>query len=646
MGIIDDGFARLREQRHPHRIRLIEHHAVETPKLVSVALDALPALIQERTLAYLADPAPGRALLLALPAGSGKTTAMVALAEAVASQGRRVIYSGPRHDLFDDLMAMSERRDWWYHWQPRRLGDEEQETTCRWAPQMERWLARGYEAMKFCANPRICGWTYINNSCPYHRQKGQTRPIIYAQHQHIAVGHPLMEQSSLVIGDELPLGAFLHPWLIPASHIVVKECPREIENLLWTIRSLCSATAPDGGWSGPALLHALGGAQHIVDMVEEHNSLTVGVEFWEPKIKDPNAVDELDYRHLPLLLVMLRDEANTALAGSSDWVRRVHITVDGLKLLLRRRPQKLPPHVIWCDATGDPRLYELLLNMPVEVIQPHVEMQGTVHQVWTSVNNRTSIGAEHDNEKAKQIKLQIDRIRQMGGYLNPGVITYKATRDLFAGDGHFGAERGTNRLVDRDALIVIGTPQPPTPSLVETASMVFDSRVLPFNTTWTLRYTSYQGTHYEIETSGFWDDPDLHIILQQYREAELVQALHRARPLRQAVDVWLLTSLPLPGIQPVLYSTQELFGAPKGVDPYKWPAMLQWVNERLDTSGIVVSTDVTDEFVVNLDTARKYMKAMAQQLNLVVTTAPSTGRGRPAMAIVRPAECKVFGHGE
>jgi hypothetical protein len=296
----------------------------------------------------------------------------------------------------------------------------------------------------------------------------------------------------------------------------------------------------------------------------------------------------------------------------------------------------LPPHVIWCDATGDPRLYELLLNMPVEVVQPHVKMQGTVHQVWTSVNNRTSIGAEHDNEKAKQIKLQIDHIRRKGGYLNPAVITYKATRDMFAGDGHFGAERGTNRLSDRDALIVIGTPQPPTPSLVETASMVFDSRTLPFNTTWTLRYTSYHGTRYEIETSGFWDDPDLHIILQQYRESELVQALHRARPLRQAVDVWLLTSLPLPGIQPVLYSVQELFGAPKGVDPYKWPAMLQWTSERLDTHDMVVSTDVTDEYVVNLDTARKYMKAMAQQLNLVVTTAPSTGRGRPAMAIIRP----------
>ena len=636
MGIVDDAFERLRNQRHPHKIRLIDHHTVETLPPVSVALDALPALIQERTAAYLAEPSPGRALLLALPAGSGKTTAMVALAEAVAEQGRRVIYSGPRHDLFDDLMAMSQHRDWWYHWQPRRLGDEERDATCRWAPQMDRWLARGYEAMTFCANARICGWNYINSVCPYHRQKNEISPIIYAQHQHIAVGHPLMGQASLVIGDELPLGAFLHPWLIPASHIVVKECPHDIEQLLWTMRSLCITTAPEGGWSGSALLEALGGAQYISDMIAENEQLTVGVEFWDPDIRSPDAVDTIDFRHLPTLLMMLRDEANTALAGSSDWVRRVHITVDGLKLLLRRRPKMLPPHVIWCDATGDPRLYELLLNMPVEVVQPHVKMQGTVHQVWTSVNNRTSIGAEHDNEKAKQIKLQIDHIRRKGGYLNPAVITYKATRDMFAGDGHFGAERGTNRLSDRDALIVIGTPQPPTPSLVETASMVFDSRTLPFNTTWTLRYTSYHGTRYEIETSGFWDDPDLHIILQQYRESELVQALHRARPLRQAVDVWLLTSLPLPGIQPVLYSVQELFGAPKGVDPYKWPAMLQWTSERLDTHDMVVSTDVTDEYVVNLDTARKYMKAMAQQLNLVVTTAPSTGRGRPAMAIIRP----------
>lgn len=638
MGLTDDAFARLRAQRHPHKIRLIDDHAVQAPTPVSVALDTLPALIQERAAAYLADPAPGRALLLALPAGSGKTTAMVALAESFASLGKRIIYSGPRHDLFDDLMAMSERRDWWYHWQPRREGNEEQDATCRWAPQMERWLSRGYEAMKFCTNPRVCGWNYVNSVCPYHAQRNRRQPIIYAQHQHIAVGHPLMETTSLVIGDELPLGAFLYPWLIPASHVVVAGAARDIDDMLWELRAMCNDTAPEGGWSGPALIERLGGAQEVADFVERHAQLTVGVEFFDPDLSDPNAVDKLDYLHLPVLLSLLYQEASFALAGNEDWVRRVHCTTDGLKLLLRRRPKLLPPHVIWCDATGDPRLYELLLGMPVEVVQPHVEMQGTIHQVHTSVNNRTSIGEAHDNEKAKQIQLQIDHIRRTRGYLNPGIITYKATRDLFAGDGHFGAERGTNRLVDRDALIVIGTPQPPTPSLVETAAMVFDKRMLSFNTTWTLRYMQYHGTRYEIEVSGFWDDADLQVILQQYREAELVQALHRARPLRQAVDVWLLTSIPLPGIQPKLYSVKELLGSPTGVDPYKWPGMLQWANERLDSTGMIVSTDVTDEFVVDLKTARRYMQSMAQQLNAKVTTAPATGRGRPAMALVRSSE--------
>jgi hypothetical protein len=629
---------RLQRRRHLRTIPL-----ASGPIMQATALEQLPAIITEATSAYLSDPQPKRALLLALPAGSGKTTAMVQLAEAVASQGKRVMYSAPRHDLFEDLMQMAQRPEWWYHWQPRHEGSDVKDATCRYAKQMERWLTRGYSAMALCSKPKVCGYQYVQNVCPYHKQSSNSAPIIFSQHQHIAVGHPLLETCQLVIGDEMPMGAFLHPWLIPAPYIVVQNCEIEVEKMLWTLRTLCDRTAPEGGWSGPALLDALGGVEYLRDMLEEHKRMPIDMDMLDPPLRDVNDVDRIDYLHLPVLISLLTQEVEAAAAGQSDWVRRVHCTTDGLKLLMRRSPKELPAHVIWCDATGDHRLYERLLKMPVEVVRPHVEMQGKVYQVYSSLNNIRSIRGSDDGQKIRELNLQVEFIRTSRSYRNLGIITYKGVKDALFADGHFGAERGTNRLVDRDALVVIGTPQPPHPAMLENAAMVFDERMRPFNATWTSRDIPFDGTGHAYPVSGFWDDPDLNLMLTQAREAELIQALHRVRPLRQVVDIWLLTNLPLPGIAPTLMSVQELFGAPEKVDPYRWLEILNWCTKRLDSHGIIISTDIRESFHVNLDTARKYMIAIARELKLQVTTAPAQGRGRPAMALIPGPECKELG---
>lgn len=637
MNLIDDALSGLRKssaQLYERRRSLRPAELSRAEQEPPTSLEDLPDMIRQRTAAYLDDPNPQRALLLALPAGSGKTTAMVALAETVAAQGKRVIYSGPRHDLFIDLMDMAQRPDWWHHWQPRRIGEDSLNTTCRWSPQMERWLSRGYEAMKFCTNSRICGWAYVEDGCPYHAQRRQQRPIIYAMHQHVAVGHPLMEQASLVIGDELPLGAMLYSWLIPSSHIVVKSDDEEVERVLWSLRELCTRTAPEGGWSGPALLQALGGAEHVHELIQSHSGFQIDADMMTPQLRDPDDVDQTDYLFLPALLSILGQESSASIDGQEDWIRRVHCTTDGLKLLMRRRPKRLPPHVIWCDATGDPRMYERLLGMPIEIVRPNVVMQGTIYQIHDSLNNRSALASDLDSPKMRQLRQQVEQIGATHQYQSSATITYKGVRELFEADGHFGAERGTNRLADKDALIVIGTPQPPQTQIIEIAAMLFDERIRKFNTAWTTRDIAYEGRAHAYPVAGFWDEPDLHIVLQQYREAELIQTLHRARPLRRRVDIWLLTNIPLPGITPELLSVQELFNAPAGVDPYRWPALIEWAAERIDRHGMLVSTDIAEYLGMQQKAAREYMYVIAGQLNLTVGNAPSTGRGRPALAIL------------
>lgn len=597
---------------------------------------------------YLAEPSPGRALLLALPPGSGKTTAMVAAAESEARQGRRVLYAGPRHDLFGDLMALAGKPTWWYEWQPRHAGSDERDPTCRWAPQMDRWIARGYQAIDFCSQSRVCGWKYLNEHCPYHQQRHVWQPIIYVQHQHVSLTHPLMSQASLLIGDELPIGAFLNPWRIPRGNIVIRDCAEDIDDLLTTLWRLCHEAAPEeaGGWSGPTLLAHLGGAEAVLELCEAHGTLRPGIDLEPPEVSDPHAVDKLDYAHLPYLLSLLEQEARAHLTGMADWVRRVRVNVDGLTLYMRRRPGRLPSHIIWCDGTGDGRLYERLLGMPVEVIRPRVEMAGTVYQMYASLNNRAALGWGVDSDQDRQrvchkianLKAEIDQILSRG-YARPAIISYKSVIDDLAGEhlerGHFGAERGTNRLSECDCLIVVGTPQPPPPDIERMAAMLFDDRMRPFDLTWSTKEVPYDGQPWAWPIGGFWGDPDLQLLLEQLRDAELLQAVHRARPLRRRVDVYLLTNAPIAGLPVELISLHDLFGAPHGVDPYRWPAIRRYVAERVAAVGSITAPELADWAGIAPPTARRYAEALAQQDGYTIAAQKTGGRGRPPIALVK-----------
>lgn len=615
-----------------------------------LTVDELPAMIHKRVAEYLAEPAPGYALLLALPAGSGKTTALVQTAEQHASGAQRVIYAGPRHDFFLDIQAIAQRPHWWYEWQPRHGGTDTLEATCRWAPQMERWLARGYQAIEMCRNARICGWDYLKHDCPYHAQRAITQPIIFAQHQHVAIKHPLMEQASLLIGDELPLTAFLHHWIIPPASITLDSADAEIHGLLYKLRELTTLAAPrKGGWSGPQLMAEIGGAAYVADLCERY-SLMSDSDLISPHLSDPYDVDKAEYAHLPVLLSLLKQEANAGLRGLADYVRRVKVNPEGLHLLMRRRPGHLPAHIVWCDATGNADVYQRLLGMPVEVIRPRVKMAGTIYQVWSSLNNKYQLRGltDHTDEqkqararKGHDLKAQIDHILSKG-YQKPAVISYKDLLDELAPEvqerGHFGAERGTNRLAECDCLIVVGTPMPPQPDLLEAAAMLYDDQQEPFNMEWSVTDRQFYGTDQAYPIGGYWGDSRLQSLVDQFREAELMQAVHRARPLRREVDVYLLTNAAVPGLPVTLTSLHQLFDAPEGVDPYRWPGVRAWVRERLAQVGSVTASEIAERAGVQWAAGRRYLEALAAQDGYQVRKVKQD-RGKPALALVKGLPC-------
>lgn len=599
-------------------------------------------MIEQAITDYLADPMPSAMLLIAAPAGIGKTTLGVRAAESAAAGGQKVMYVGPRKEFFADLQALASRPQWWYAWQSRHGGDAHGlGATCRWASQIAVWQQRGYDARTFCSNPRICGWNYIHSSCKYYAQEQHAKDIIYAQYEHVAMGHLLLTKMSLVIGDELPIRAFLHPWHIPTGAIVPPDIePGPIADLVQRLHTL--ASVPKVIWSGPDLLDALGGAAHI-EHVSRQFRQDVSFAAYQPDLRSADGAEDVPYFHIPWLLGLLNREAERAKDGKES-ISRVRVDSSGLTLLLRRAPSALPPHVIWLDATANSTLYETLFRRPVQVVRPDVALMGRVRQIWAGLNNKMGLAGEGGLPGAKvdHVKRQIGRILERG-YKRPAFISYKdLVRSLLPADhghtdalAHFGGSRGTNRLQECDCLIVVGAPQPPTPQLLDMAAMLYHERDEPFDTTWSTFDRPYAGQEWAWPIGGFWNDPQLHTLLDQSRESELIQAVHRARPLIRDVDVWLLTNVPLDNLPVELISLRELFDAPEGVDPYRWPEVMQLAETRMEQSDIVTTADLVDAGLCKQAAARRYLDALAARFDWQTITAPANGRGRPPLACVK-----------
>ncbi len=221
---------------------LVQQARPARPTETAVNLEAARALVWEAMQEYVWLEHPEHALLIRGVPGLGKTTLGVQLAEYVAGIDhlRHVLYAGPRRDLWGDLCEKMESPDLWYNWLPRQ---GEGPTTCHHADAMARWLARGYDAMDFCSNSRICGWDYVNGGCPYHAQKTVEAPIVFGQHQHLALGHPLMKRFRFLIVDENPLQSFLHYWQIPAKFVLPSGMPitSSLTDLVHTLEVLAAS---------------------------------------------------------------------------------------------------------------------------------------------------------------------------------------------------------------------------------------------------------------------------------------------------------------------------------------------------------------------------------------------------------------------
>jgi hypothetical protein len=505
---------------------------------------------------------------------------------------------------------------------------------------MNAWLARGYDAVRFCEG--VCGWDYFNQGCVYTAQKRRPERALYVQHQHITLGHPL--PFDVVIGDESPISAFLHEWEIPARWVLPPGMdPTEpLTEILAHLAQVVGLT--EKALMGPPLLELLAPAAEIVDACERFE-LPIGALVAGDRIHRPEEASERPYFHLPELVALLGREARAAAEGR-PCPSRIIASPGKLTLLLRRRPDpaKLPPHIIWLDGTGQPRIYQELFQRPVEVVDIAPPMQGRIFQVVDRSNGKTSLTAGRDpgsKRRVQQAERMVERIVSEHGYQRPVVITYKglAEQDALFGEierAHFYAARGTNAYETADAIFILGAPQPATYDVVKLAKMVFFEREAAFRVEWVTQprpyaYVAPDGLGRTYPTSGFWHDADLQVLLEALREDEIIQAAHRGRPINQPVDIWLLTNVPVWGLPPTeLLTMRDVLGAPEGVDVFRWAE----VQALIDSQDTITVADIK-ALGLHYDTASSYVEKIAELPGWEKAAIKTGRRGLPPKAAQR-----------
>jgi len=606
-----------------------------------ITLDAARERVESALDAYLDEPEPDYALLIKALPGTGKTTAGVRASEILATKHQRVLYAGPRHDFYGDIMEIAADPDLWYEWLPRQAESETKIETCKYAEQIDLWLTRGYRGIDFCE--RICGWDHVGNGCVYHGQKKRHEPCIFGQHQHVSMGHPL--EFSVVIGDESPLGAFCWVRRIPGRWVTVPGIAKghPLAVVLTGLRSLCEQGVTTDGES---LLGHLGGAAFVAQACAEAD-IPLDPHYLAPDIQNAKDVAEVPYAYLHQLVPILEREAGAAAQGI-QYLHRVVVHKGHLQLYLRRPvDDKLPRYIAWLDATADERIYRACLQRKVRVVDAQPELRGRIYQVWSRANGKGTLLSKEGvlTPKAGQLEAQVRRVIERGGYQSPAIISFQKVVDgtpTFEAmpNSHFYAARGTNALEDCDALIVAGTPQPRATDIQTIAVMLFQERLEAFTAHWSAKWQSYNyigpdGKGARWPVGGFWGEPDLVAVLWSLREAEIIQAAHRARPVNREVDIWLLTNLPVRELPPTeLMSLRELYGAPEGVRVFGWSGALDWARswpEPHFTTG-----DMVRGIDIDWHTARKYVQALAQEHPgefRLIQAEPGRGCGRPGLVV-------------
>jgi len=486
--------------------------------------------------AYDQDGEPG-ALLLRVPAGVGKTHALVKFAQVWAKQsGARVLWAAGAHSAWDDIQALRHADgsplfdpDAWFHWQGiTRVDEVTGEPLCRYAAAQEKWARLGYKAWDLCW--RLCAGDGHLAECPFRQQANTKRRCILGMHNHLTTGISLSD-FTLAIVDELPLGAFVDERFIPASGMLV-QARGPLATLLIGLKYLVGTLHRKQFLAARELFEARvpimdGGTVERVRIGDLLGDVFAQLEVFEdvlPKVPFVGAAEDvfdLDYWYVQDLLLLAVVEYEAWRAGWTDWAHRWWLSGSGLHMIRRAEVwDKLPLKRVILDATGRAGLYQMLFNDTgiAQVYSPDVPRVGRWVQVAGRLNSKrqlykikreidiTANGKRTRKRQVETTAMYREGIQIMAALADQhdarvvGLVCYldieeEARADLEAlgyevKTRHFNNLRGTNVFIKDeqaeggigkiDVLFVWGTPSPRFADVVNIATALDPERRRPF----------------------------------------------------------------------------------------------------------------------------------------------------------------------
>jgi hypothetical protein len=538
--------------RQRHRLKWQPAQLKKRPEQ-SLNIGEARAAMLNQMMMYEASERPGRILLIPAQPGLGKTYAAILTAQHANG---RVLYLMPTHAHYDTLRAFPHfDGKLWYHWLATNapVPGAPGETMCRETKYTEPLMQKGWPLKVACEG--LCPlW---KATCDYRQQSQTPHKIIAGVHEHVTTGVDIQD-FRLVIVDEEPIRAFLRPRHIQADDIATSQYAGPITELYDTLRNLCKS---GGKWSGKALLDQIGDILMDVYATIDHFDQLVPAM---PHLTERGQVAELPAWFLDDLLILLANEWEAWKAGREDWLERVIVENGRLTLYKRADVWKdIPPRLLIIDATANVEIYQQMFpERKIELYEPPVQQVGRIYQVTGSYLGISQM--KDDAKLLEQVEL-CQAMAQAHGYENPGIVTFKDAvptfQNVFGIDNvaHFGGQRGSNQLENCDAGFVVGSFSPPDMAVMDMVKMLRRERIEPFKVQeldngYLLPVRSEKLVSYEYEredgrqphrvVSGLWTDPDLNAAMHSRREAEMIQAVHRFRPLTRDVPIWLFSSIP------------------------------------------------------------------------------------------------------
>lgn len=645
------------DQPKPDHYRLQWYPPEKTIIEPTMSIEEARALIYQRMNDYAYEKRPGRMLLVTAQPGVGKTHAAVKLAQELALDGMRVFFAMMTHEHYNTLSNMPHFDNrLWYHWQAYSAPSvvNPGNKFCLYDYAFGQWTAKGYPGMKLCDS--LCSAYKVN--CEYRKQRLITAPIIAGTHDHISLGMGISDFDVAIV-DEIPIRAFLKSRYIPRDKIALDGIGpvRELAEFLSS-----HPMAPKETLQGKALLDIIGPYLHdVYAQFEDYKSAIPQI----PWITRTGDVENVPYWYLPDFLTLMVQELAAWEAGQTDWLSRVIVTNESLILLKRSDPwAELPVRLIALDATGNKEAYEQLFNRKAEKLAPSVQRKGTVRQIVYRLNGISTmtktIGLDGKRNKVRELAddgqeaLELcQALTEKYRYQRPGVVTFLGAERAY-GEAfnervlHFFGQRGSNALKEVDALFVVGCPQPSDTAIMEQVRILYAKRMRPFakvdgsparsEKEMPYGFINKDGFQAHRMITGFWQDTDLQTIASVYREDELVQAIHRARPISRECDIWLLTSIPTNEILTEIFDTpNDVFGSPIP----NWRAWLKilklkdfcrWRNVDLTKEMIRDATGLSYTTLSKYKILEKIMEKDQGKWE-VKAIAPVGGRGRPTQGL-------------